>query len=252
MMIEPESGIAAPNQELFKDNKILADDNKKAEDYGIKAGTVLYMEPKTMTIKVDMPDGTQQEVEVSPSDTTDEVKKKIEAKTGVKAPTQVLKHNGKDMPADKKLKDMGIRDGDTIKMELLQVPVKVKTKDGKVHDIMVAPTDTVKDIKKLLEAKTGVPAGQQVLIDSSGKELDNDNATADDVGIKAGSVLTLQAKAMKITIELPDGTTHLIEIDALDQSKQIEAKLSKTGCQALSLSKDGVLQVDTPKVFGKK
>lgn len=250
MMIEPESGIPAPNQELFKDNKKLEDDNKKAEDYGIKAGTVLYMEPKTMNLKVDMPDGTQVEVQVSPSDTTDQVKKKIEEKTGVKVPTQVLKHNGKDMPADKKLKDMGIKDGDTIKCELLQVPVKVTTKDGKVHEIMVAPTDTVKDIKKMLEDKTGVPADQQILTDGSGKVLDNDGATANDVGIQAGSTLTLDAKAMKVTIELPNGTKHVIEIDALDQSKQIEAKLSKTGCSALSLSK-GTLQVDTSKVFGK-
>lgn len=251
-MIEPESGVPAPNQELSKDDKKLADDNGTATDYGIKAGAVLYMEPKAMTLKVDMPDGTQQEVQVSPNDTTDQVKEKIEAQTGMAAPTQELKHKGKDMPSGKKLKDMGVRDGDTIKVELLQVPVKVKTKDGKAHEIMVAPTDTVEDIKKQLEDKTGVPADQQILTDSSGKELDNDGATAADVGIKAGTTLSLDAKKVKIIFELPDGTKHKLEIDALDQSKDIQAKVTKTGLKALTLSSKGILQVGLPNVFGKK
>ena len=199
-----------------------------------------------------MPDGTQQEVQVSPDDTTDQVKEKIEAQTGMAAPTQVLKHNGKEMPPDKKLKDMGIRDGDTVQVELLQVPVKVKTKDGKVHEIMVAPTDTVGDIKKQLEDKTGVPADQQILTDDGGKELDKDGATAADVGIKAGSTLPLDSKRMKISIEMPDGSKHTIEIDAFDQSKDIKAKISKTGLSALTVSGSGVLEVDTSKVFGKK
>lgn len=252
-MIEPESGVPAAKQKLFMNDtmKELTDDNKNIDDCGIKPGTVLYMEPTSMTINVEMPDGKKHEVDVSPSDTAEEVKAKIADQTGMPAPQQVLKFNGKELPKGKKLKDIGIKDGDTVKVESLKVPVTVKTKDGKEIKIMVDPMDTVAAVKKQLEDETGLPVDQQVLAMNNGKELDDNKKTAADLGIKAGSVLTLAPKCIKITIELPDGTNHNLEIDATDKSADMKGKISKTGLSSFLVASTGKLELDTSKVFGK-
>jgi hypothetical protein len=83
----------------------LDDDNKTADDYGIKGGTVLDLEPRTMKIVVQTPDGTSHIVPVSPRDTTEQVKEKVEDKTGISVPQQILKHNGNPLPDGKTLKD---------------------------------------------------------------------------------------------------------------------------------------------------
>ena len=250
-MLEPESGIPPQNQKIFKDDMELADDNKKVDDYGIKPGTVLYMEPSSMTINVEMPDGTKHKVDVSPSDTTEQVKAKIEAQTGMAAPEQILKHKGKEIPAGKKLKDVGIKDGDDIQVDTMKVPVTVKTKDGKEHKIMVAPSDKLGDIKKQLQDMTGIPVDAQILC-KDGKELTNDNKTASDLGIKAGTTLTLDPKSMTISIKMPDGTTHKFEIDATDKAADIKKKVAATAIADFLVVGTGKVEINTQKVFGTK
>jgi len=250
-MLEPESGIPPQSQKIFKDDKELADDNKKVDDYGIKPGTVLYMEPSSMTINVEMPDGTKHKVDVSPSDTTEQVKAKIEAQTGMAAPEQILKHKGKEIPAGKKLKDVGIKDGDDIQVDTMKVPVTVKTKDGKEHKIMVAPSDKLGDIKKQLQDMTGIPVDAQILC-KDGKELTDDNKTASDLGIKAGTTLTLDPKSMTISIKMPDGTTHKFEIDATDKAADIKKKVAATAIADFLVVGTGKVEINTQKVFGTK
>ncbi|CAB9505189.1 Polyubiquitin (Fragment) [Seminavis robusta] len=249
--VEPESGVPAQNQRLFLDKKELDNDNQRADDAGIKANTVLYMEPKSIKLNVEMPDGSKVEVEVSPSDTTDDLKQKIEEETGMKVPEQILKQNGKDLPAGKKLKDLGIKDGDDVQVAINKVPVKVQTKDGKTVEIMVAPDDTLADIKKQLEAETGLPFDQQELT-MDGKPLTGDKKTARDMGIKAGTTLKLDAKAITITVELTDGTKHVVKLDALDSKSAIEKSIGKTGLAKFLTINSGTLELDTNKIFGKK
>ncbi|CAB9505187.1 Polyubiquitin (Fragment) [Seminavis robusta] len=210
--VEPESGVPAQNQRLFLDKKELDNDNQRADDAGIKANTVLYMEPKSIKLNVEMPDGSKVEVEVSPSDTTDDLKQKIEEETGMKVPEQILKQNGKDLPAGKKLKDLGIKDGDDV-----QVP-------------------STRSLSRLT---------------MDGKPLTGDKKTARDMGIKAGTTLKLDAKAITITVELTDGTKHVVKLDALDSKSAIEKSIGKTGLAKFLTINSGTLELDTTK-FRKK
>ena len=67
--------------------------------------------------------------------------------------------------------------------------IKVKTLTGKEIEIDIEPTDKVERIKERVEEKEGIPPPQQRLI-YSGKQM-NDDKTAADYKIQAGSVLHL-------------------------------------------------------------
>ena len=231
--LEEESGLPANNQKLFMNGEELADDNKTAEDYGIEAGSELDLEPKRIKVSVETPDGKKHEVEIKPSDTTDDLKDKIAEQTGMPPEQQVLKFNGKELPNDAStVKDMGIRDGDEIKVEESTVPITVTDMDGEKIQVMVDPTNSMGDIKKQLEAETGVPADNQRLF-MNGNELDDDNKTAKDYGIKNGSELDLEPKKIKVSVETPDGKTHEVEVKPSDTSDDIKAAITaETGMPA--------------------
>ena len=174
--LQDPSGIEPSNQTLYKEGKELADDNKKAGDYGIGPGTVLDLEPKIMNINVETPDGKSHTIPVSPHDTTEQVKQKVEDKTGLAVPKQVLKHNGTELPKCKSLKNSGVKPNDTIKAEIFTVPVIVNLPDGEQVEIMVDPHDPLASIKNTLEDPSGIEPSNQTLY-KEGKELADDNKT---------------------------------------------------------------------------
>merc|ERR1712226_841694 len=128
--VEGPSGVAADNQNLFKDGTLLGDDNKKAGDYGIQEGTVLDLEPRNMQVMVEMPDGSKVPIAITPNDTANDIKKKIEGKTGLEAPRQILGNGNGELPENKTARDLGLNDGDDLNVKIKKVPVIVRTMDG--------------------------------------------------------------------------------------------------------------------------
>mmetsp|Transcript_17796 Transcript_17796/g.33786 ORF Transcript_17796/g.33786 Transcript_17796/m.33786 type:complete len:2165 (-) Transcript_17796:45-6539(-) len=239
--LEEESGIPPDNQQLFKDGNVLADDSKSAKEHGIEAGDVLDLEPKKMVVTVDLPDGTRAEVEIKPADTSSEIKDKIEAKTGMAAPRQVLKKDGLELPNGRSAKDMGLKDGDNLAVDVFTVPVIVNTMDGKTIKIDVDPTDKLGDIKKQLQGESGIPWDNQRLF-KYGNELEDDDKTAKEHGIEGGDVLDLEPKKMMVNVQMPDGSKTQVEITPVDTSDDIKQKIEdKTGMVAPRqvLKKDG-------------
>ena len=239
--LEDESGIPWDNQQLFKDGAVLADDAKSAKDHGIEAGDVLDLEPKKMAVTVDMPDGSRVEIEIKPADTSNDIKDRIEAKTGMAAPRQVLKKDGLELPEGRSAKDIGIKDGDNLAVNVFTVPVTVNTMDGKTIKIDVDPTDKLGEIKKQLQGESGIPWNNQRLF-KSGVELANDDNTAKEHGIEGGDVLDMEPKRIMVNVQMPDGSKAQVEITPSDTSDDIKRKIEdKTGLAAPRqvLKKDG-------------
>jgi hypothetical protein len=253
-LVAPESGIPPEKQNLFVNDTMqeLNNDNLKLSECELVGVWCFYVQPTSITLHVEMPNGTIEEVIVELSDTPEQIKAKIQETTGMAPSEQVLKYQGEEMPDEKTIKDMGMNDGDTVQVDILKVPVSVTTKDGKTFELMVAPTDTLGDIKKQLQDETGLAVDQQIL-SLTGNELSEDGTLAKDLGITAGTTLTLSPRAMKIRIELPDGTQYTMEIDAMDTSSDMEAKIAKTDGLAafLGVGSTGALEVHASKVFGK-
>ena len=237
-----ESGIPAHNQQLFKDGDKLDNDSKKAKDYGIKANTVLDLEPKSMTMNVEMPDGSKVPVDIKPSDNSNDIKKKIEKKTGMEAAKQILKKDGGELPSGKSAKEMGLRDGDDLKVEPKIMTMNVEMPDGTRVEVDIKPSDTSDDIKKKIEAKTGMEAPRQVLKDSNGNELPS-GQTAKDMGLKEGDDLEVEIKQVPVSVRTMDGDTIQVMVDPIGESiGDIKNKLaSESGIPAHNqqLFKDG-------------
>ena len=227
VQLETESGLPADNQKLFMNADELADDNKTAADYGVDAGSELSLEPKSIMVTVEMPDGKAHNVKIKPSDTTNAIKSKIEQETGMAAPRQVLKFQGKELPkGNKTAKAMGLQDGSILSVEIYKVPITVTTIDGKQIKVQVDPTDKLADIKRQLEEDSGLSKDNQKLY-MGGNELLDDNKSAADYGIRAGSELDLEPKAIQVTVEMPDGSSHIFQVKPSDTGDSIKAAISK-------------------------
>jgi hypothetical protein len=213
-----------------------------------------------MSITVETPDGGYT-IQVSPDVTTEKIKQKVEDKTGMTVPRQVLKHNGKELPKGKTARDMGIKEGIKLTAEIFKVPVTVRTYDGKNIKIMVDPTQNVAEIKNGLVDESGIPAHNQRL-SLDGKEL-GDGRTAEECRIQGGTVLDLEPKKMQVTVQTPDGKSIPIEIEPsfpIDQIKEIiesktgltvpEQKLTKNGKELKkgTARAAGIVDGDTLKV----
>jgi hypothetical protein len=223
--LEGESGIPAKNQALFNGGNELSDPNKMAKDYGVKDGSVLDLEPKSMSVNVTTPDGKKHQVEIKPSDTDQQVKKKIEAKTGMAVPRQVVKFQGKELGPNDTVKSAGIQDGSDLTVDVFKIPVTVNTMDGKKIKFMIDPMDNIGAIKKQLENDSGIPAKNQNLF-MNGEEFSDPNKTAEDYGVKKGSVLDLEPKIMKLNVQTPDGITHTVEVKPSDSVDVLKAKVA--------------------------
>jgi hypothetical protein len=121
-LIAPEAGIAADNQQLFvKDTPLKP--MQKVGECNIEANSVLTLYPKNIKLKAELPDNNVVEVQVALfEDTSDVIKQKIENASFMPKETQVLKHEGEELPIGPVIRDMGLRDGDTLQVETFKVP----------------------------------------------------------------------------------------------------------------------------------
>jgi hypothetical protein len=260
--LEGPSGLTADNQRLFLDQTELADDDKVAGDYGIAPGTVLDLEPKSMHITVETPNGESFMVDIDPADTTERIKHKVQDKTGMAVSQQLLKHKGRELVDDKTARDMGIQDGDKLTAEIYKVPVTVRSMDGSELHIMVDPTQTISAIKLQLESECGLAADNQRLF-QEGNEL-TDGKTAQDYGIQGGSILDLDPKKLHVTIQTPDGQSLPMELEpsfsiesvkemiesqiSLSVPQQVLEKNGKTLKNAATVRSCGIVDGDTLQV----
>ena len=137
--LEKDTGVKESNQRLFLGGAELLDDEKKKkkslvpvimskkdknkaiETFGIEAGSELDMEPKKLNVIVEMPNGKSHKIKVTPSsDMSDLIALMVEKQADLAniSGGKVLKFGGKTFPKGKTVKQMGLRDGSKVKLEL--------------------------------------------------------------------------------------------------------------------------------------
>jgi len=206
------SGLAPENQQLGMNGIPLGDDRQSAAFYGIRPGSVLELGPKSIQIKVAMPDGSVVPVEIVAQDGTDDIKRKVQAATGLEAPRQVLRYNGRKVPDEATATDLGLENGSLLQVDIHRIPVKVNLLDGTQLKVMVEPTiETIADIKKRLEQDSGLPFDNQELF-WNGEPLSDDSKTAQDYGIQANAELHLEPKSIVVSVKMPGGSVHTVPL----------------------------------------
>jgi hypothetical protein len=227
-MVEPASGIATHDQRLFrKENspsEELTDNDKTVLDYAFVDNEHLFLEPKSVTVRTEMPGSMDSfDVELGLDDTSEMIQGKIADKTGLELRefTTSSPKTTNDMPALTTVRDMKLYDGDSLNVKLNQVPITVKRKSNKsiIQELLADPMkDTLGSIKEQLEEPAGVDPAQMILVHGT-KLLDIDSQTVFDMGLKADAVLYLDTGPVKIKSTGEVYISLTVEIDKAPNEK---------------------------------
>ncbi|CAB9508015.1 Polyubiquitin (Fragment) [Seminavis robusta] len=224
--LETESGVPVNNQKLSFNGKEIDDPNKTAIFYGIKKGSVVDLEPKKIKVFVRTPDDRTLEAMVKTSDLVIVIKDTISPDVGLTIHQQHLFFNGNELPDDKTVTEMGIKDGDYLFLDQVRIPITVvNAVDGKEIPMMIDPTEPILAIKQHLVKETGIPLQSQQLT-LHGKELFDPEQRPVDCGIVHGSTLELEPHAIFVQVRTPDHGTIPVRIKPSGKILAIKNKVA--------------------------
>ena len=173
-------------------------------------------------------------LQVKNSDTVDDLKAKIENRTGLLPAQQKLKLDNKYLEDGQTLSDCSVQNEDFIDLVLQKDGGKKKIFVNTLTDtisMLVETSNTISTIKTMIHEQDGVPTDQQQLV-YAGKLLE-DGLTLGDYGIEAEATLDLIFKPpgmeelgdIAILVETPTCKTIPLHVVASDTIGRVKAKL---------------------------
>ena len=118
-------------------------------------------------------------LDVKLSDTVGSIKVLIEEKEGIPQDEQRLVFGNRQLKTQYSLSDYGIQKDETLNLvQTMEVFVKTLVGDLKIFGLMVAPSDTIGDVKAMIRETEGISPNEQRLI-FAGKQLDNEHTISD-------------------------------------------------------------------------
>ncbi len=205
--IEDQEQIPKAEQRLAFEGKPLSKDKKSLKSYGIQHGSMLDLEP--MTISVETPTGEHVDVPFSPNDTIADIKNKLEELHGIPVKDQRLAFKDNELSDQSTLKDNGIQHGDTLKV-ISDMQIIVKDWRNKSIPFVVTPSDTIASIRKRIQQIKDMDPEKQILTFEDTPLDDNEKSLA-DYNITNGS--TIQLDRFKIYVECPSHGKFLMEVE---------------------------------------
>jgi Tfp pilus assembly protein PilZ len=168
------------------------------------------------------PNGDICKLQVNPDDPIRDIKDRVKKQLGIPVDEQRPTFDGKPLKDSTTLDDNGIKHGDTIDLEPMQI--HVREPNGKKHTFDVSPNDTIDQIKDQVLDKTGIPKKDQRLT-HKGSPLTSPNKTLRDCGIKHKDTLDLQP--MEIKVRAPNGDICKLQVNPDDPIRDIKDRVKK-------------------------
>ena len=161
-------------------------------------------------------------IDVKAIDPIETVKAQVEAIEGVPLHQQSLTYGGKTLEDDRSLLSYGIAKETTLDLKVAWGQIFVKIGVGNTITIDPEGTDSIQDVKELIQAKEGIPLGQQILA-FEGKVLDDDRSLL-DYHISKNSTLVIM-NTIRIFVKTPSGKTINIDVEDTDPVHAVKEKI---------------------------
>jgi hypothetical protein len=201
----------------------------------------------TLTLSVRTPEGKKLHVHVKPTDTVQALKEIIENDHNIPIEDKNLSCNGNQLDNPySTMEDNGIKHGDIIDLEANDptLTVSVRTPEGKKLHVNVKPTDTVHELKEIIENDHNIPIKDQNL-SSNGYALVDPYSTMEDNRIKHGDMIDLEANEIAVNVRTPDDITFSILVKPDDTVGYVKTRIkSVISMKKKTLSYEGKLLDD--------